>query len=51
MEKAGANPVFAISAPLEEGLVPLLDSIIARLGDQAREDREASADERSWSPL
>jgi GTP-binding protein len=42
--------VFPISAPLEEGLDPLLDAIIERLGSSAREAKEP-ADERPWSPL
>ncbi|HET7817448.1 MAG TPA: GTPase ObgE [Sphingomicrobium sp.] len=47
----GAEP-FPISAPLGEGIEPLLDAILAALGS-AREAREqaAAADERPWSPL
>jgi len=50
LEKATGEPVFAVSAPLEEGLEPLLDAVIERLGT-AGEDREAAAAEGSWSPL
>ena len=50
LEKATGEPVFAVSAPIEEGLEPLLDAVIERLGT-ADEDREAAAAERSWSPL
>ena len=50
LEKATGEPVFAVSAPIEEGLEPLLDAMIERLGT-ADEDREAAAAEGSWSPL
>jgi GTP-binding protein len=50
LEKASGARVFPISAPLEEGLDPLLDAIIERLGSSAREAKEP-ADERPWSPL
>ncbi len=50
LEKATGKRVFAVSAPLEEGLEPLLDAAIERLGT-ADDDREAVAPERSWSPL
>jgi GTP-binding protein len=51
LEKESGAKVFPISAPLEEGLEPLLDTIIERLGDAVVEDRLEPADERSWSPL
>jgi GTPase len=50
LEKASGEPVFPISAPLEEGMRPLLDAVIERLGDAARE-RVAAEEERPWSPL
>ena len=50
LEKATGKRVFAVSAPLEEGLEPLLDAAIERLGT-ADDDREAVAPERRWSPL
>ena len=50
LEKASGAPVFPISAPLEEGLQPLLDAIIERLGTAAREPREDLPD-KQWSPL
>ena len=50
IEKESGAKVFPISAPLEEGLGPLLDAIIERLGNQAAEVAE-TADERPWSPL
>src|SRR5205085_927642 len=34
---AGDVPIFAVSAPIEEGLEPLLDAIIQRLGSEAQE--------------
>jgi GTP-binding protein len=51
LEKASGRRVFPISAPLGEGMEPLLDAAIELLGDAAREDHEIEADERSWSPL
>ena len=51
LEKATGTRVFPISAPLEEGLEPLLDAIIERLGTEMEEPAEAEADERPWSPL
>jgi len=46
---SGARP-FPVSAPLEQGLEPLLDAIIARLATVA-DATEEFASERSWSPL
>ncbi len=45
--------VFPISAPLGEGIEPLLNAIIQRLGsDEIVEDEdEVAADDRPWSPL
>jgi selenocysteine-specific translation elongation factor len=43
--------VFGISAPLGEGVEPLLDAVIRRLGPDAELVEEAEADERPWSPL
>jgi len=51
LEKASGARVMPIAAPLEEGLEPLLDAVIERLGSVAREDHEELADERPWSPL
>jgi GTP-binding protein len=51
LEKESGARVYPVSAPLEEGLEPLLDAIIQRLGASAEDDRLESADERSWSPL
>jgi GTP-binding protein len=51
LEKETGTRVFPISAPLEEGMEPLLDSVIERLGDAAREEELAAEDERPWSPL
>jgi len=51
VERTAGALVFPISAPLGEGVEPLLDAIIERLGDAAREQREDAAEERSWSPL
>ena len=48
---AGDVPIFAVSAPIEEGLEPLLDAIIQRLGSEAQERFEDAESERPWSPL
>jgi GTP-binding protein len=50
-QKSGAK-VFPVSAPLEDGLEPLLDAIIERLGSAAEEaDKAEPARKGSWSPL
>jgi GTP-binding protein len=49
-DAAGQTP-FPISAPLGEGIEPLLDALIQRLGTQERAREEAEADDRPWSPL
>jgi len=52
LEKAAGAKVFPISAPLEEGMEALLDAVIERLGEAARDDRELAEEERpQWSPL
>jgi GTP-binding protein len=44
--------VFPISAPLEEGMEPLLDAIIGKLGAAAEEQAADAGQEKSqWSPL
>jgi GTP-binding protein len=48
---AGDVPIFPVSAPLEDGLEPLLDAIIQRLGEVAEEQFEDAESERPWSPL
>src|SRR5690348_2286116 len=42
LEKASGAKVFPISAPLEEGLQPLLDAVIGRLGNAAEEVSQSS---------
>jgi GTP-binding protein len=49
LEKASGAKVFAISAPLGEGMEPLLDIVIERLGTSS-ETADAPEMER-WSPL
>jgi GTP-binding protein len=51
LEKVSGATVFPISAPLEEGIEPLLDAIIERLGDAAADEKFETADEGRWSPL
>ena len=50
LEKETGARVFPISAPLEEGMDALLDTIIERLGAQAAEPETPDEDSR-WSPL
>jgi GTP-binding protein len=52
LAKASGASVFPISAPLDEGLEPLIDAIIEKLGSAAQESEEpAPAEARPWSPL
>jgi len=51
LEQETDEQVFPISAPLEEGMGPLLDTIIERLGAAASEERVDAEQERPWSPL
>jgi GTP-binding protein len=51
LEKATGEPVFPISAPLDEGIQPLLDALIERLGAATDQERATAAADRSWSPL
>src|SRR5438874_3064857 len=51
LEKATRARVYPVSAPLDEGMEPLLDAMIQRLGAAAEEERLEAADERRWSPL
>jgi GTP-binding protein len=50
LEKASGAKAFPVSAPLEEGLEPLLDAIIERVGSAAEAPEPAEAG-KSWSPL
>jgi GTP-binding protein len=50
IEKASGAKVFPVSAPLEEGLEPLLDAIIERVG-AAAQSPEREETQRPWSPL
>src|SRR6478672_12833777 len=51
LEIETAAKVFPISAPLDEGMEPLLDAIIEQLGTAPAENWLETADERPWSPL
>jgi GTPase len=51
LEKETGARVYPISAPLGEGMEPLLDAIVQRLGVAAEEDRFEAASESDWSPL
>src|SRR3954447_3539933 len=50
LEAASGARIWPVSAPLGEGLEPLLDTIIELLGSAAQEVAEV-ADGRPWSPL
>ena len=51
LEKETGKTVYPISAPLDEGVDPLLDAMIGKLGEVARESRDAAGDEKPWTPL
>jgi GTP-binding protein len=51
LEKASGAKLFPISAPLEEGLEPLLDAVIERLAGEGEPAETPSNSERPWSPL
>jgi GTP-binding protein len=51
IEAASGFKPYPVSAPLGEGLEPLLDKIVEALGEGARRDREEAEPERPWSPL
>jgi GTP-binding protein len=51
LEKESGARVFPVSAPLEEGLDPLLDAIIERLATAPVNEDPEAAHEGSWSPL
>ena len=51
LEKEAGARVFPVSAPIEDGLEPLLDAIIQRLGSAAEEGAPETVHEGDWSPL
>ena len=51
LTKASGQPIFPISAPLGDGIEPLLDAIIQRLGSVKIVEEEEAVSERPWSPL
>ena len=51
LEKATGAQVFPISAPLNEGIDPLLDQLVETLGSPAEPAREEAEAERRWSPI
>jgi GTP-binding protein len=51
LEKATGAQVFPISAPLGEGIEPLLDKVVETLGSASEPEREQAEAERRWSPL
>ena len=52
VEKAAGSKPFPVSAPLDEGIEPVLDAIIQSLGAAREEEREdAGSGGSKWSPL
>jgi len=51
LESETGARVFPISAPLDDGMEPLLDAVIQRLGAAVEDDRLEAAGRDSWSPL
>ncbi|MDL2340514.1 MAG: GTPase ObgE [Pseudomonadota bacterium] len=51
LAKASGAPVFPISAPLGEGIGPLLDALVEKLGGAGREARDDGGAGKDWSPL
>ena len=52
LEDASGATVYPVSAPLEEGMEPLLDAVIERLGEAAPGQPDAMATaEKPWSPI
>jgi GTP-binding protein len=51
LEKETGARVFPISAPLDEGMEPLLDTLIERLSAAVQDEPLYASDERHWSPL
>ena len=51
LESETGARIFPVSAPLEEGMGPLLNAIIERLGGAVEEDAFEARDQGHWSPL
>jgi GTP-binding protein len=51
LAKETRAPLFPVSAPLGEGMEPLLDALIERLGGAVETAAEEKPAERDWSPL
>ena len=51
LEKESGAKVLPVSAPLDEGMEKLLDTIIERLGAATKEEPPKAGKEGSWSPL
>ncbi len=51
VDAASGGDAAAICAPTGEGIPELLDVIVGGLGSAARENADAAAGERPWSPL
>ncbi len=51
LEKAGGSAPMIVSAATGDGVEPLLDAIVARLGTPADESLAEASQEHPWSPL
>ena len=51
VEQAAGSEPFAVSAPLGEGIEPLLDAIIQSLAISAGDELDEAVEDRPWSPL
>src|SRR3569833_879827 len=51
LEKESGKTVYPISAPLDEGVDPLLETKNEKQNDKTRKSREAASDEKPWTPL
>jgi GTPase len=51
VEEVAGCKAFPVSAPLDEGIEPLLDKVVEVLATEQEEQREEAEAERPWSPL
>ncbi len=51
VEAASGSRPFPISAPLEEGIQPLLDKVVEFLASDQKDEHEIEDTEHPWSPL
>jgi GTP-binding protein len=51
LEAESGSPAYPVSAPLGEGIEPLLDEIVRSLGEEKRQEQEEAETGQPWSPL